>query len=110
MTTLGYDTTLPVTLDDLLHHTRAVLRGQTARRADACPENAPTDAERARGARHALVITDMPFGSYGASVANGVKAGMRLVAEGGAQAVKLEGAGNVVLETSSPPCGSWACR
>ena len=99
MTTLGYDTTLPVTLDDLLHHTRAVLRGQTARRADACPENAPTDAERARGARHALVITDMPFGSYGASVANGVKAGMRLVAEGGAQAVKLEGAGNVVLET-----------
>lgn len=99
MTTLGYDTTLPVTLDDLLHHTRAVLRGQTARRADACPTNTPTDAERARGARHALVITDMPFGTYGASVANGVKAGMRLVAEGGAQAVKLEGAGNVVLET-----------
>jgi 3-methyl-2-oxobutanoate hydroxymethyltransferase len=99
MTTLGYDTTLPVTLDDLLHHTRAVLRGQSARRADVCPDNLPTDAERARGARHALVVTDMPFGTYGASVANGVKGGMRLVAEGGAQAVKLEGAGNVVLET-----------
>ena len=99
MTTLGYDTTLPVTLDDLLHHTRAVLRGQAARLAGDCPDNEPGDAERARGARHALVITDMPFGSYGASVAQGVKAGMRLVADGGAQAVKLEGAGSVVLET-----------
>jgi 3-methyl-2-oxobutanoate hydroxymethyltransferase len=99
MTTLGYDTTLPVTLDDLLHHTRAVLRGQAARRADVCPDNPPSDAERARGARQAMVITDMPFGSYGASVANGVKAGMRLVGDGGAQAVKLEGAGKVVLET-----------
>jgi 3-methyl-2-oxobutanoate hydroxymethyltransferase len=99
MTTLGYDTTLPVTLEDLLHHTRAVLRGQNGRRADLCPDNRPTDAERARGARHALVVTDMPFGTYGASVANGVKAGMRLVADGGAQAIKLEGAGNVVLET-----------
>ncbi|MES2464065.1 MAG: 3-methyl-2-oxobutanoate hydroxymethyltransferase [Armatimonadota bacterium] len=99
MTTLGYDTTLPVTLDDLLHHTRAVIRGQSARRADMCPDNSPSDAERARGARHALVVTDMPFGTYGASVANGVKAGMRLVAEGGAQAVKLEGAGSVVLGT-----------
>ena len=99
MTTLGYDTTLPVTLEDLLYHTRAVLRGQTARRADVCRDNGPTDAESARGARHALLVTDMPFGTYGASVTNGVKAGMRLLAEGGAQAVKLEGAGPVVLET-----------
>lgn len=102
MTTLGYDTTLPVTLDDMVHHTRAVLRGQAARGTDtdaAHTQYVPTDAERARGARYALVITDMPFGAYGASVANGVKAGMRLIAEGGAQAVKLEGAGNVVLET-----------
>ncbi len=99
MTTLGYDTTLPVTLDDLIHHTKAVVRGQNARRADVCPDNVPTDAERARGARHALIISDMPFGTYGASVANGVKAGMRLISEGGAQAVKLEGAGSVVLET-----------
>ncbi|MBC8103354.1 MAG: 3-methyl-2-oxobutanoate hydroxymethyltransferase [Cytophagales bacterium] len=99
MTTLGYDTTLPVTLEDLLYHTRAVLRGQSARRADACPDGVPTNAERARGARHALIIADMAFGTYGASVTNGVKAGMRLIAEGGAQAVKLEGAGPVVLET-----------
>ena len=95
MTTLGYDDTLTVTLDDMLHHTRAVARGQQAR--PLAPE--PTPGERARNARHALLIADLPFGSYGASVEEGVRAGMRLISEGGAQAVKLEGAGAVMLET-----------
>lgn len=99
MTTLGYDNTLPVTVADIVHHTRAVLRGQTARRADVCPDAPPTAEEVARGARHALLVADLPFGSYGATVEDGVRAGMRLVAEGGAQAVKLEGAGPIVLET-----------
>jgi 3-methyl-2-oxobutanoate hydroxymethyltransferase len=99
MTTLGYDTTLPVTLDDLLHHTRSVLRGQAARRSTRCPDSDPDAAETARGARFAMVITDLPFGSYGSTPEDGVRAGIRLVSEGGAQAVKLEGAGPVTLET-----------
>jgi 3-methyl-2-oxobutanoate hydroxymethyltransferase len=99
MTTLGYDTTLPVTLDDILLHTRAVRRGIDARAQGTCPDAAPTDAERARSARHALLVADLPFGTYGATVEEGVRAGMRLVSEGGAEAVKLEGAGPVVVET-----------
>jgi len=95
MTTLGYDTTLPVTLDDLLHHTRAVARGQAARDVS----GSPTETEIVRGARRAMLIADLPFGAYGASVEDGVRAGARLVAEGGAQAVKLEGASPVMLET-----------
>lgn len=95
MVALGYDSTLPVTLDDMLHHTRAVARGQAARKRN----TEPTEAEIARGARQALLIADLPFGSYGATVEDGVRAGMRLVAEGGAQAVKLEGAGQVMRET-----------
>jgi 3-methyl-2-oxobutanoate hydroxymethyltransferase len=94
MTTLGYDSTLPVTLDDMVRHTRAVARGM-----EAYAERKPTPSDEARGARHALLIADMPFGTYGASVEEGVRAGMRLVAEGGAQCVKLEGAGAVVVET-----------
>lgn len=99
MTTLGYDTTLPVTLDDILHHTRAVARGQAAAAAARRDDAALTPAETARGARHALLVADMPFGSYGASVEDGVRNAVRLIAEGGAQAVKMEGAGPVVLET-----------
>lgn len=77
MTTLGHATTIPVTLDDMIRHTRAV----------------------SRGTQRALLIADLPFGAYGVSVEDGVRAGVRLVAEGGAQAVKLEGAGPVMLET-----------
>jgi len=102
MTTLGYDTTLPVTLEDVLHHCRAVRRGMDANDSGRCPsENGgpPTSEEAARGARHAMLVADLPFGTYGASVEEGVRAGMRLAAEGGAQAVKLEGAGLVVVET-----------
>lgn len=93
MVTLGYDGTLPVTLEDMLRHTQAVARGMEARPAKA------TEADEKRGARHALLIADLPFGSYGASVEDGVHAGMRMLAESGAQAVKLEGAGSVMQET-----------
>lgn len=65
---LGHETTLPVTLDEMAHHTRAVRRGVS----------------------NALVVTDMPFGTYGASVEQGVNAAAALV-KAGAEAVKLEG-------------------
>ena len=66
---LGYDTTLPVTMQDMLHHTKAV----------------------ARGARTAMVVGDMPFGSYQVSVHDGVRNAARFLQEGGAHAVKVEG-------------------
>jgi len=69
MVMLGYDTTLPVTMDDLVHHTRAVCRG----------------------ARNTFVVADMPFLSYHVSVEQAVINAGRLIQEGGAQAVKLEG-------------------
>lgn len=67
---LGYDSTIPVTMEEMVHHTRAV----------------------ARGATNALIVGDMPFGSYQASVEDGMRNGMRLLKEGGAHAVKMEGA------------------
>jgi 3-methyl-2-oxobutanoate hydroxymethyltransferase len=76
MTVLGYDSTLPVTMDDMVRHTAAVTRG----------------------CRHALVIADMPFMSYQAEAAEGLRNAGRLVAEAGAQAVKLEGATPRALE------------
>jgi 3-methyl-2-oxobutanoate hydroxymethyltransferase len=78
MVVLGHDTTLPVTLDQMIHHTRAVTRG----------------------APHALVIADMPFMSYQVSTAEAVRNAGRLLQEGRATAVKLEG-GRAVLETVS---------
>ncbi|HZM61953.1 MAG TPA: 3-methyl-2-oxobutanoate hydroxymethyltransferase [Vicinamibacterales bacterium] len=75
MVVLGYENTLPVTLEDMLHHTRAVVRG----------------TERA------LVVVDMPFMSYQVSVADAVRNAGRLLKEGGAAAVKLEG-GRPVLD------------
>jgi 3-methyl-2-oxobutanoate hydroxymethyltransferase len=72
----GHDTTLPVTLDEVVYHTRLV----------------------SRGVRRALVVGDMPFGSYQVSPEDGVRSAVRLVKEGGAQAVKLEG-GVAVAET-----------
>jgi 3-methyl-2-oxobutanoate hydroxymethyltransferase len=65
----GHDTTLPVTLDEMVYHTRLV----------------------ARGARRALVVGDLPFGSYQASPERAVESAIRLVKDGGAAAVKLEG-------------------
>jgi len=69
MVVMGYDTTLPVTVDEMLHHTRAVRRA----------------------VRRAIVAADMPFGSYHTSVAEGVANAVRFVKEAGAQAVKVEG-------------------
>ena len=69
MVVLGYDTTLPVTMDDMLHHCRAV----------------------ARGAKSALLIGDMPFMSYQVSVEEAVRNAGRFLQTGGMDAVKLEG-------------------
>lgn len=79
MTMLGYDDTLPVTMDDMVHHARAV----------------------ARGAREALVVADMPFMSYHLSPAQAVENAGRLVKEGGAQAVKLEGGAQFCAEVEA---------
>jgi 3-methyl-2-oxobutanoate hydroxymethyltransferase len=68
-TVQGHETTLPVTLDEMLYHTRLV----------------------ARATRRALVIGDMPFGSYQVSSEDAVRSAVRFVKEGGAAAVKLEG-------------------
>jgi 3-methyl-2-oxobutanoate hydroxymethyltransferase len=76
MVVQGNETTLPVTLDEMVYHTRLV----------------------SRGAPHALVVGDLPFGSYQASPTQGVESAIRLVKEGGAQAVKLEG-GLTMAET-----------
>lgn len=69
MVTLGYDSTLPVTLEDMLHHTRAVRRGT----------------------KRALLVADMPYGSFHVSIEESVRNAMRLVKEAGAEAVKIEG-------------------
>jgi len=70
----GHDSTLPVTLDQMVYHTAAVRRG----------------LQRQGGGR-AQLIGDLPFGTYQTSVDEAVKSAARLVAEGGAEAVKLEG-------------------
>jgi len=69
MVVLGHDNTLAVTVDEMLHHTRAVRRA----------------------VRRALVVADMPFGSYHGTVADGVANAVRFVKEAGAEAVKIEG-------------------
>jgi len=74
----GQETTLPVTIDEIVYHTRLV----------------------SRATRRALVVADMPFGSYQTSADDAVRSAMRLVAEGGAEAVKLEG-GEAVADTVS---------
>ncbi len=70
MAVLGYDSTIPVTLDEMLHHTRAVRRGVS----------------------RALLVADMPFGTYHADEGEAVRNATRLLKEAGAQAVKFEGA------------------
>jgi 3-methyl-2-oxobutanoate hydroxymethyltransferase len=69
MVVLGYDSTIPVTMDIMLHHTRAV----------------------ARAVKNAIVIGDMPFMSYQVSAEKALENAARFMQEGGAQAVKLEG-------------------
>jgi 3-methyl-2-oxobutanoate hydroxymethyltransferase len=74
MVLLGYESTLPVTLREMLHHTKAV----------------------SRAVKKALVVSDMPFGSYQASFDQAYRSARRLIQEGGAEAVKLEGGGPIV--------------
>lgn len=74
MVVLGHESTVPVTVDEMLHHTRAVRRG----------------------ARRAIVVGDMPFMSYHVSDEEAMRNAGRFLAEGGATAVKLEGGGHVV--------------
>jgi 3-methyl-2-oxobutanoate hydroxymethyltransferase len=69
MVVLGHENTLAVTVDEMLHHTRAVRRG----------------------VRRALLVADMPFGSYHGAVEEGVANAIRFVKEAGAEAVKIEG-------------------
>ncbi|MHB8990421.1 MAG: 3-methyl-2-oxobutanoate hydroxymethyltransferase [Chloroflexota bacterium] len=76
MVMLGYDSTVPVTMEDMIHHTRAVVRG----------------------ARNTLVVTDLPFMSFQVSPQEAVRNAGRLLKEGGADAVKLEG-GAAVADT-----------
>jgi 3-methyl-2-oxobutanoate hydroxymethyltransferase len=69
MVVLGYDSTLPVTFDEMLHHTRAVRRGT----------------------KRALLVADMPYGTFHVSIEESVRNAVRLVKEGGAESVKIEG-------------------
>jgi 3-methyl-2-oxobutanoate hydroxymethyltransferase len=86
---LGYESTLPVTMDDMLHHTRAVTRAKPS----------------------ALVVGDMPFMSYQASDEQAVLNAGRFVQEGGADAIKLEGGARVasavrrIVEAGIPVMG-----
>jgi len=73
MVVLGYESTIPVTMEEMLHHTKAVVRGT----------------------KQAMVIGDMPFMTYHISVDDALKNAARFIQEGGAQAVKLEGGVNV---------------
>src|SRR5881394_4121520 len=77
MVVLGYDNTLPVTLDMMIHHTRAV----------------------ARGAKRALLVADMPFLTFQLSLEEAMRNAGRLIQEGGAAAVKIEG-GRQIAETA----------
>jgi 3-methyl-2-oxobutanoate hydroxymethyltransferase len=69
MTVLGHENTLALTMDEMLHHVRAVRRG----------------------VREAMLVVDMPYGSYHVSTEDTLRNALRLVQEGGAEAVKLEG-------------------
>jgi 3-methyl-2-oxobutanoate hydroxymethyltransferase len=73
-TVLGYESTVPVTMDDMLHHTKAVVRGS----------------------QNALIVGDMPFMSYQTGASDAIRNAGRFLQEGGAQAVKLEGGAPVV--------------
>jgi 3-methyl-2-oxobutanoate hydroxymethyltransferase len=76
MVMLGYESTIPVTMDEMIHHTKAVVRGT----------------------KQAMIIGDMPFMTYHTSIADALRNAARFIQEGGAQAIKLEG-GVAVAET-----------
>lgn len=89
MTVLGYETTLPVTIDEMIHHTKAVVRGT----------------------EHAMVIADMPFMTYQISPKQGLASAGRFMQETLCHAVKLEGGVEMmltarkVIEAGIPVCG-----
>ncbi|MCJ7653908.1 MAG: 3-methyl-2-oxobutanoate hydroxymethyltransferase [Dehalococcoidia bacterium] len=76
MVMLGYESTIPVTMDEMIHHTKAVVRGT----------------------KQALVIGDMPFMTYHTNISDALRNAARFIQEGGAQAIKLEG-GVTIAET-----------
>lgn len=78
MVVLGYESTIPVTMDEMIHHTKAVVRG----------------------AKHAFIIGDMPFMTYHISTEDAMRNAARFIQEGGAQAVKLEGGETVADKVS----------
>ncbi len=69
MTALGYASTVPVTMDEMIHHARAI----------------------SRAVQRAIVVGDLPLGAYHASTADAINSAMRMIKEGGADVVKLEG-------------------
>lgn len=73
MVVLGYESTIPVTMDEMIHHTKAVVRGSSK----------------------ALVVGDMPFMTYQVSIEDTLRNAARFIQEGGAQSVKLEGGENM---------------
>ena len=89
MVVLGYDSTVPVTMADMIHHTRAARRG----------------------ARDTFIVTDMPFLSYQISPAQALENAGRLVQEGGCEAVKVEGGEEIAPQVAAlvragiPVCG-----
>ncbi|HSK24927.1 MAG TPA: 3-methyl-2-oxobutanoate hydroxymethyltransferase [Egicoccus sp.] len=78
MVVLGYDSTVPVTLDEMIHHTRAV----------------------SRGAPNSIVVGDLPFGTYQDGPSQALASATRMLKEAGANAVKLEGGGPMVEVTA----------
>jgi len=79
MVVLGYDSTLPVTVDDMIHHSKAVKRG----------------------AKDTFILVDLPFMSYHLSIRETLLAGARVIQETGANAVKLEGSDGVLEHISA---------
>src|SRR5467141_2998736 len=87
MVVLGHESTLPVTIDEMLHHTRAVRRGT----------------------HRALLVADMPYGSYHTDMAESLHNAMRFVKEAGAEAVKVEG-GERRLDAAIGECAGRISR
>jgi len=79
MVVLGYESTIPVTMDEMLHHTKAVVRGT----------------------KQAMVIGDVPFMTYHTSISDAQRNAARFIQEGGAQAIKLEGGVTVAEKVRS---------
>ena len=79
MVVLGYDSTVPVTMEEMLHHTRAVMRG----------------------AEHAFVLGDMPFMSYQVSIEDALRNAGRFIKDGGCDGIKLEGGREVVPQVQA---------